>query len=262
MSNPLIKYNRNKEGVDYIILNRPEVHNAFNDELIEKLTQLFNQLSHDPETRVVVLQGEGKSFSAGADLNWMKSMAAYSKEENIQDSIKLARMFESMNNLPVPLIGVVQGHCLGGGLGLVAVCDYVLAHAKAKFGFTEVRLGLIPAVISPYCIKKIGESHARALFLSGERFDVAKAQQISLVHQVYAQDGQEELEAIIDSFLSAAPMATRKAKELIKRLDSVKDSAKMQFTCEQIAECRVSDEGQAGMQGLLNKQMVNWRLTK
>src|ERR1051325_2817243 len=170
-------------GALHVTLDRPDVHNAFNDELIAEAIDLFSGLG-DSTLRAVVLQGRGANFCAGADLNWMSRMVAYSREENIRDSAQLAKMYALIDECPLPVIGRIQGAAIGGGVGLVAVCDVAIAARDAKFGLSEVKLGILPAVISPYVIGKIGRSHARALFLTGERFDAARAYDTGLVHRV------------------------------------------------------------------------------
>ena len=246
-----------KNHVAYITLNRSEIHNAFNDELIEKITQTFIDLEKNESVRLVVLSGAGKSFCAGADLNWMKSMKDYSMEENKKDSIKLYTMFSTINHFSKPVIGKVNGHALGGGLGLVSVCDYVLTHEKAKFGFTEVKLGLIPAVISPFCIRKIGETHARAWFMSGELFNASKAMQIGLVHEVCELENFEKRsQEVVELFLKAGPKAAVSAKELIENVINLEDE--MDYVCDAIAKQRVSSEGQEGMSALLEKRNAKW----
>lgn len=247
------------KGVTTITLDRPEIHNAFNEVLIEEVIKAFEELQTCSKTRVVVLTGNGKSFCAGADLNWMSSMVDYSMEENFEDSKKLAKMFETVNSFDKPVIGKVNGHALGGGVGLVAVCDYVITHDKAKFGFTEVRLGLIPAVISPYCINKIGESHARAWFLSGEMFKGDKASQMGLVHEVTTVENFENrFQAVVDSHLKAGPQAAIAAKNLINNVLTTDKEKLVDFTCSEIAKKRISSEGQQGMKALLNKSKPNW----
>lgn len=247
------------EQVATITLNRPEIHNAFNDALIEELIAAFNHCDRDENTRLVVLTGAGKSFCAGADLNWMSSMVNYSKEENFNDSMSLSNLFKTIDKLKKPVIGKINGHALGGGVGLVSVCDYVLAKDNARFGFTEVRLGLIPAVISPYCIRKIGETHARAWFLSGEQFDCSKAQQMGLVHEYCSEDQFENrFQELLKSFLKAAPEATIKAKELVRQVLRLDEGDVQQYTCNAISEKRVSAEGQEGMKALLEKRKPNW----
>ena len=249
----------NDLGVSTITLNRPDIHNAFNEHMIEEVIHVFDDLNNCTKTRLVVLTGEGKSFCAGADLNWMSSMVDYSMEENFEDSKKLARMFEIINDFAKPVIGKINGHALGGGVGLVAVCDYAITHDKAKFGFTEVRLGLIPAVISPYCINKIGESHARAWFLSGEMFKGTKAQEVGLIHEVTTlEDYDKRVDEIIKSHLQAGPEAAVVAKELIRKVLSEDKSKLTDITCSEIAKKRISKEGQEGMKALLNKTKPKW----
>ena len=248
-----------KPGVKEVRLNRPEIHNAFNDELIQDIIKCFQSLEDDDETNIVVLTGEGRSFCAGADLNWMKSMVDYTREENIKDSNELFKMFDTINNFPKPIIGKINGHALGGGVGLVVVCDYVLTHNKAKFGFTEVRLGLIPAVISPFCINKIGESHARAWFMSGEMFKANKAFDLGLVHEVTeVSDFEKRFDEVLNSFQKAGPIAAREAKKLIKNVLVLEEDKKSEYTCRAIAERRISEEGQEGMSALLEKRTVKW----
>ncbi len=246
-------------GVQTITLNRPEIHNAFNDELILELTHTFKNIA--PEIKVVILKGEGKSFCAGADLNWMKSMIEYSKDENIADANKLADLFCAIDDCPAPVVGVVQGAALGGGSGLVSVCDYVLSESNTIYGFTEARLGLVPAVISPFVMAKIGLSNSRATFMSGRRFSAAQAMQMGLVHQICDQaELESELNKIIKDFLKAGPKAAREAKLLIKGVDSRSASRREQidYTCETIARLRASSEGQEGMGALLEKRKPEW----
>lgn len=244
-----------KNGVVEVWLNRPEIHNAFNSELIQELISTFQSLKNP---RLVILSGRGSSFCAGADLNWMRAMKDYSKEENFRDSKELAKLFSTINECEVPVIGRVNGHALGGGVGLVSVCDYVVAVKEALMGFTEVRLGLIPAVISPYCISKIGESNARAWMLSGERFSADDAMRMGLVHEVV---GVGELDARIHElekrFLAAGPEAAREAKKLVRSvMKNLKGSEDL--TCQMISERRISSEGQEGMRALLEKDKPSW----
>lgn len=246
-----------RNGIKEVWLNRPELHNAFNAELIQDMIKLFESFK-GKDLKLVILSGRGHSFCAGADLNWMKAMKDYSKEENFKDSKELARLFSTINECEVPVIGRINGHALGGGVGLVSVCDYVVANPEAMMGFTEVRLGLIPAVISPYCISKIGESNARAWMLSGERFSAEEAMKMGLVHEVV---GLGEMDARIHElekrFLAAGPEAAREAKKLIRGVvKNLKGSE--DFTCQMIAERRVSAEGQEGMRALLEKDKPAW----
>ncbi|GAB4410400.1 MAG: enoyl-CoA hydratase-related protein [Bacteriovoracaceae bacterium] len=257
------KSHRDHRGVEYITLNRPELHNAFNDEMIIELTNKFRDLKKDSTLRVVVLTGEGKSFCAGADLNWMKKMKDYSAEENYQDSVKLAEMFEEINNCPVPVVGKINGAALGGGSGLIAVCDIVIASNKAKLGFTEARLGLLPAVISPFVVAKIGETHARATFLSGEMFDSDRAMTMGLVHNVCSpEELDQKVEEQVGKLLESAPEASREAKKLIQSLMGYWKKSEYpvlkDFTCKTISRIRIGDEAQEGMNSLLEKRKPHW----
>ncbi|HXH31082.1 MAG TPA: enoyl-CoA hydratase-related protein [Bacteriovoracaceae bacterium] len=242
-------------GVTEVWLNRPELHNAFDAEMIEEVISIFSSFTDE---RLIILSGRGASFCSGADLNWMRAMKSYSKEENFKDSKRLARMFSTINECNVPVVGRINGHALGGGVGLVSVCDYVVAVEEAVLGFTEVKLGLIPAVISPYCIAKLGESNARAYMLSGERFRAQEAKDLGLVHEVVrASELDARVEEIKKKFLSAGPEASREAKKLIrgvmKNLQGAED-----FTCQMISERRVSKEGQEGMRAILEKDKPAW----
>ncbi|MBT6326600.1 MAG: enoyl-CoA hydratase/isomerase family protein [Bdellovibrionales bacterium] len=253
----LLNFDITDNGVATLTLNRPEVHNAFNDHLIQKMIDIFSNL--DKKVRLVILTGNGKSFSAGADLNWMKSMASYSKEENFDDSKKLSKLFSLIDNCEVPVIGKINGHALGGGVGLVAVCDYAIGVDSLNMGMTEVRLGLVPAVISPYVINKIGESNARATFLSGERFSASQAMTMGLIHQIVSADKLDEAINIkVNEFLKAAPEASKNAKLLIKKVILNNETNQEDYLCNLISKLRVSDEGQEGMSALLEKRTPNW----
>ena len=242
-------------GVKEVWLNRPELHNAFNAELIEEMISLFESFKDE---RLIILSGRGPSFCAGADLNWMKAMKNYSKEENFKDSKRLAKMFSAINECNSPVIGRINGHALGGGVGLVSVCDYVIATSETLMGFTEVRLGLIPAVISPYCISKIGESNARAWMLSGERFNAEEGKRMGLVHEVCSlNELDQKVDEIKKKFLAAGPEAAKEAKRLVREvMRNLKSSE--DFTCQMITERRVSSEGQEGMRALLEKDKPAW----
>ncbi|NCN95357.1 MAG: enoyl-CoA hydratase/isomerase family protein [Bdellovibrionales bacterium] len=254
---------RDQQNIETITLNRPELHNAFNDELIGLLTKKFESLNQDKNLRAVILTGEGKSFCAGADLNWMKAMKDYTAEENYKDSQALAGLFETINNCPVPVIARVNGAALGGGAGLIAVCDIVIAVKKAKLGFTEAKLGLLPAVISPFVVAKIGESHARATFLTGEMFSSDRAVDMGLVHIVCEpEELDQKVAEQVQKILESAPQASREAKQLIKGLmglwkksdyTPVKD-----YTCKTISRIRIGAEAQEGMNALLDKRKPNW----
>lgn len=259
-----LKIEKDDRGVMTLTLNRPELHNAFNDDFIAQMTEVFEALKgkDGEDVKVLLLKGEGKSFCAGADLNWMKRMKDYSDQENFLDSMRLSHLFQELNSLPMPVIASVNGATLGGGTGIIAACDFVIAASEAKFGFTEVGLGLVPAVISPFVMAKIGESFARAYFLSGERFDAFEAQRMNLVHKVVKDDDLEAATAKqVERFLRAGPVAQREAKALIHgvldhRLNLDKEIH--EYTCQTIARVRTSDEGQEGMSALLEKRKPKW----
>jgi methylglutaconyl-CoA hydratase len=257
----LLTLQTDARGVAFVTLNRPQIHNAFDGPLIAELTSVFRRLDTDPAIRLAVLAGHGKSFCAGGDLNWMRSMKGYSREENIADSKNLAAMYATIRGFTKPLIGVVQGFALGGGSGLAAVCDFVVATEDAKFGFTETRLGILPAVIAPYAIEKIGISAARAYFTSGMQFSAKTAMEIGLVHAVAAADQLAKArDDLIIEFLKSAPQASRKVKALINDIIAMSPdkSAITQATIAAIAEARVSAEGQEGMDALLNNRKATW----
>jgi methylglutaconyl-CoA hydratase len=245
----------------HVTLNRPDVHNAFNDELIGEAIALFETIdSVFPTARAVVLGGIGPNFCAGADLNWMSRMVAYSREENLRDSSKLAKMYAVMNECPLPLIGRIQGAAIGGGVGLVSVCDVAIAMQDSKFGLSEVKLGILPAVISPYVIAKIGQSHARALFLTGERFDAERALRIGLVHRVAGST--DELDALVSEVVKqltgSGPEAVRECKKLIAYVSTHEPADAVPYTIDAIATRRVSQEGQQGMTAFLGKEKAPW----
>src|SRR3954452_12691246 len=244
------------DGVLTVTLNRPEVHNAFNDELISEAIDLFQNIG-SRDVRAVVLRGTGPNFCAGADLNWMSKMVSYTRDQNIHDSSLLAKMYALMNECPVPLIGAVQGAAIGGGVGLVAVCDIAIATRDAKFGLSEVKLGILPAVISPYVIGKIGTSHARALFLTGERFDAERALRIGLVHRV-AEDVDAAVAETVKQLETSGPEAVRECKKLIAHVASHELIDAIPYTIEAIAARRVSPEGQSGMAAFLKKEKAPW----
>jgi methylglutaconyl-CoA hydratase len=249
------------DGVLTVTLNRPEVHNAFNDELISEAIDLFQNIGGgtgaSPVLRAVVLRGTGANFCAGADLNWMSKMVSYTRDQNIHDSSLLAKMFALMNECPIPLIGAVQGAAIGGGVGLVAVCDIVIAARETKFGLSEVKLGILPAVISPYVIAKIGTTHARALFLSGERFDAERALRIGLVHRL-VDDVDAAVAETVKQLKTSGPEAVRACKQLIAFVAGNEQAESIPYTIEAIATRRVSEEGQQGMQAFLKKEKAPW----
>jgi len=244
------------DGLVSVTLNRPDVHNAFNDELIGEAIDVFSAIDK-PGRRAVVLRGAGPNFCAGADVNWMSRMVSYTRDENIRDSSKLAKMYAVINECPLPIVGRVQGAAIGGGVGLVAVCDIVIAAGDAKFGLAEVKLGILPAVISPYVISKIGASHARALFLTGERFDVERALRIGLIHRV-ADDLDGAVVETLAQLKTSGPEAVRECKKLIAHVASRELIDAIPYTIEAIATRRVSSEGQQGMKAFLEKKKAPW----
>ena len=244
------------DGVLTVTLNRPEVHNAFNEELIAEAIDLFSGLGAST-ARAVVLRGTGPNFCAGADLNWMSRMVSYTRDENVRDSSQLARMYALMNECPLPVVGRIQGAAIGGGVGLVAVCDIAIAARDAKFGLSEVKLGILPAVISPYVIARIGETHARALFLTGERFDAERALCIGLVHRV-VDDVDAAVAESINQLRTSGPEAVRECKKLIAYVASHDLIDAIPYTIEAIATRRVSEEGQGGMGAFLKKEKTPW----
>ena len=246
-------------GIARVTLNRPDVRNAFNDDLIRELTAWAESVQAGGPVRVAVLSGAGKAFCAGADLTWMARAVTYSHEENIADARRLARMLDVLNRLPIPLIGRVQGAALGGGVGLAAVCDIVVAAEDAIFGFTEVKLGIIPAVISPFALAKIGQSAARELFLTGARFSAARAREIGLVHTVVeAADLDRAVAKHVNDLLSSGPRAVAAAKALVASMASSDPDAAAEHSVEAIARQRVSPEGQEGMRAFLEKRTPAW----
>jgi len=245
--------------VTTVTLNRPEVRNAFNEGLIAELIAFARAVPTDGSVRVVVLAGAGPVFCAGADLQWMSQMMAYSHEENLVDARAAALMFHELDSLPVPLIGRVHGAALGGGAGLAAVCDVVVAAEDAIFGFTEVRLGILPAMISPYVVRKIGMSAAREWCLSGERFPAPVARNLGLVHDVVAAEGLDEaVDRYVQRFLKAAPSAVRRTKALLSAVGGRQPADVLALTADAIAAQRVSSEGQEGMTAFLEKRPPAW----
>jgi methylglutaconyl-CoA hydratase len=246
-----------------VTLNRPEVRNAFNEQLIAELTAWAESVrpfeSAQGGPRVAVLSGAGKAFCAGADLTWMSKMVAYTRDENVRDAGAMARMFEALDRLPIPLIGRVHGAALGGGVGLAAVCDIVVAAEDAFFGFTEVKLGIIPAVISPYALAKIGRSAARELFLTGARFSAERAREIGLVHAVGDAGEIDRIVAkYVNDLMTSAPQAVAAAKALIADVSSRTREGAAELTIGAIADRRVSPEGQDGMRAFLDKRSPSW----
>ena len=245
-------------AVTRVTLDRPDVRNAFNDSVVLELTEAFENLPDT--TRVVVLSGEGKAFCAGADLTWMKKSATYTREQNVDDAGSMVRLFDAVNRCSRPVVGRVNGTALGGGVGLVSCCDIVVASQKAKFGFTEVRLGLIPAVISPYVIDRIGAARARRLFVTGEIFDADQACRIGLVDEVVSLESLDDrVNALVEMILQNGPVAVTEAKNLVLEVTARERDSALSFAVNKIAELRVSQEGQEGLAAFLEKREPGWR---
>ena len=241
-------------------MTRAQVHNAFDAGLIAELTAALDTVAADPSVRVLLLEAEGASFSAGADLNWMRGMAAASEAENLQDSLALARLMRTLDELPKPTIARVQGAAFGGGVGLVACCDIAIGVPDAKFGLTESKLGLLPAVISPYVIAAIGARHARRYFATAEIFDAAEAQRIGLLHHVVPMEQLDDaVQRQIDLLLKAGPVASASAKALVRAVVAHADGARHDAdNAALIARLRVSPEGQEGLSAFLDKRKPQW----
>jgi methylglutaconyl-CoA hydratase len=251
-----------RDVIARVTLARPEAHNAFDASLIADLRAAFANLARESPTelRAVVLAGEGPSFCAGADIAWMRAAMSLDVEGNEQDAMAMAEMFEAIDTCPVPVIGRVQGAALGGGMGLCAVSDVVIAESGARFGFTETRLGILPAVIAPFVIAKIGESHARALFPGGRRFDALRAQRIGLVHEVV--EGEEALDlavdAVIADVLASGPTAVRAAKAIVREVRGLGHGSSKWHTARVIAKQRTSPEAQEGFAAFDGKRRPAW----
>jgi methylglutaconyl-CoA hydratase len=248
-----------EDSVARVTLNRPEIHNAFNEVMIQELIDVFKKISRDKDARVVVLTGNGKSFCAGADLNWMKKVVDFSYEENLKESLELAELFYLIYSLPKPTIARVNGAAIGGGAGLVAVCDLVIASEKAKFSLSEVKLGLVPACISPYEVRRVGEKNCRELFLTGERIDAQKALQFGLANQVVPADELDKaVDELVKQLSNSGPNALAMCKKLLQNVPQMGFDEVKKYTAEMIASLRMSDEGQEGMNAFLQKRKPNW----
>lgn len=240
-------------------LDRPDVHNAFNSAMIRELRDALRELREDAAVRVVVLSGKGKSFCAGADLNWMREIIRFSYEQNLQESLDLADFLYELYSLPKPTIARVNGAAIGGGAGFLSACDIVVASAEAKFGLSEVKIGLVPACIAPYVVRRTGESIARQYFLTGERLDAHRALEIGLANAVVEPGRLEaKIEEIAWLLLSSGPEALASCKELLRRVPGMGFEEAKRFTAEMIAGLRVSREGQEGMAAFLEKRKPNW----
>jgi methylglutaconyl-CoA hydratase len=260
---------RRDGAIEYLTLNRPEVRNAINDEVAAELTTWAaaaraaaagaSGAAADADLRVVLLSGAGPTFCAGADINWMSRALEYSAEENIRDATAMAEMFDALNTLPVPVVGRVHGAALGGGAGLAAICDIVVAEEGAMFGFTETKLGILPSVISPFAVAKIGVSAARELFLTGARFPASRALALGLVHAVVSPEKLDDaVRQVVRELLNAGPAAIARVKALIPQVAHRPAADVRALTSRTIAEQRISPEGQEGLRAFLEKRQPSW----
>lgn len=253
----VLKISTDNRQVVTVTMNRPEKHNAFDDILIKTLTALLKQIKHEPP-RALILTGAGDTFSSGADLNWMQDTINYSKQTNIRDAENLANLMRILYDTPCPTIAKVNGPGFGGALGLIACCDIAIAANHAHFGFTEVKIGLVPAVISPYIVHAIGQRQARRLFVTGELFSAERAKQIGLLHEVVAtHELDESTEKIVRSILKGGPIAQEMCKGLLNDIAPI-DEGIFMATAELIASLRTSKEGQEGLKAFLEKRKPNW----
>ena len=242
-----------------VTMARAELHNAFNEHLIAQLHDAYRLLASDDGVRAVVLAGEGKSFSAGADLDWMRRAASFSEEENVRDAAAAAAFWRAVAECPKPVVARVHGNAFGGGAGLVAASDIAIAAESAMFGFTEVRLGLVPATVAPHVVEKIGPGRALPLFLTGERFDAHRALAIGLVHQVVPQEQLDvAVGAVVDQLLAGGPIALGACKELVRRVAYADRATIDEYTAALIASARANDEGREGVAAFLEKRKPSW----
>jgi len=243
-----------------IALNRPDLHNAFNEDLIAELTDIGLKLQNNTDVRIVILTGNGKSFCAGADLNWMKKSKDFTYEENMQDSMNLGKMFHVLDQLPQAVIGKINGAAIGGGTGLVSICDISVGLSRAKFGFSEVNLGLIPAVISPFVINKIDFRNAREFFITGERFTGQTAQAIGLLNYIVEseQELNDKVTYLINQIYASGPSAVKASKQLINDLRNLDMDKMLDLTAKKIASIRTGPEAQEGISSFLEKRKPNW----
>jgi len=248
-----------RENVTYVSFSRPDVRNAFNSSMIYELLDVFAKLKDDDSVRVVVLTGKGKSYCAGADLNWMREVKDFTYEQNLRESLALADMLHAIYSFPKPTVGRINGAAIGGGTGLVAVTDVAIAAESAVFSFSEVKIGVVPACISPYVIKRVGEGKAREFFLTGERLTAARVLEAGLVNQVVPDAGLDDAVAkMVQQLLSSGPAALGVCKELIQTVVEQDVDEYKKYTAEVIARLRMSDEAQEGMDAFLNKRKPKW----
>ena len=263
MADELTSLKRTDEGsVATVALGRPEAHNALNAALVEEVARCFEELAEDESVRVVVLTGEGPSFCAGADVGYMRETAGLSYEENLDEARRLADMFLAVDDLPKPVVAKVRGAAIGGGVGLVAAADVAVAEEGTRFAFSEVRLGIAPATIAPFVVRKIGYSQARALFLTGERFDAGRAREIGLVHEAVPE---AELDAVVERtvvrLLQGGPAAQAVVKDALRQVEATEPMEALGIMTQLIAELRVGEEGQEGLGAFLEKREPFWRET-
>ncbi len=260
MANKTVNTEIDPRGVATVTMNRPEKHNAFDDAIIAELREAFDALAQRDDVRVVILASQGRNFSAGADLGWMKRMAEYDFGHNLKDAELLAGMLKSLHDLPQPTIARVQGAAFGGAVGLVSCCDMAVAAESASFSLSEVKIGLIPATISPYVIKAVGERAARRYFTTAERFSAAEAHRLGLASECVADDQLDSaVDVLVDAILSNGPEAVRAAKDLVISVADREISAELiEDTCVRIAHIRVSEEGQEGLAAFLSRRSPNW----
>lgn len=247
-----------KSGVATVTLNRPKVHNALSEKMMKELTDCFKKLEKD-DSKIIIITGNGKSFCAGADLNWMKGMANYSKKENIEDSKLLLNLYEAIYNSSKPTIAKVNGHAFGGGLGFFAACDIAISVKDCKFGFSEVKLGIIPSVISTYIVRRIGLANMKRLFVTGERFNSDYAKEIGLVDFCVEE---KEVDSLIEKYIkildSSGPNAIKEVKKLVNNCEEMNREEYKKHTVEKISELRISEEGQEGINAFLEKRKPKW----
>lgn len=247
-----------------VAIHRPEVRNAFNEVMIAEFHELFDEIAQNAKVRLVLLRGSGPLFCAGGDLNWMKKGMQWSEEENLKDTTILTKMFKKMNECPKPVVGAIHGAAIGGGVGLVSVCDYVLATHETSFSLSEVRLGIVPACIGPFVVAKIGASHARSLFVSAERFKALRAKEVGLVHEVVDDLATLEvrLKELLENMLQCGPHAMAAAKQLVLELTwPEKRNANpdaIAYVSKMLAKLRVSPEGVEGISAFLEKRKPTW----
>lgn len=248
------------DGVATVTLNRPAMHNALEESLIRELTRMFDMLGSDPMTRMVLLKANGPSFCAGADINWMQRSANYTREENIAEAQGLALMMKTLHDFPKPLVGMVQGAAVGGGVGIVACCDVVVASDASSFRLSEVKLGLVPAVISPYVVRAIGPRAAQRYFLTAEPFSATEAKAVGLVHEIVPDRMMQAAAAkLVERIMQGGPKAQLAAKDLLRRVEgSAIDDDLIGFTVEMISRLRASPEGREGLAAFLEKRHPTW----